>query len=101
MLIALLNILIEFADNKKSNLLFIGDSFARDLIMMGKANDFFQNSEVSYLNFNCEELSKFKFPNNPKSIDNADLIIVSYRLLEVDEEKACLIDQLSYYKRDK
>ena len=43
-------------------------------------------------------MSKFKFPNNPKSIDNADLIIVSYRLLEVDEEKACLIDQLSYIK---
>lgn len=88
----------EFTDNKKSNLLFIGDSFARDLIMMGKANNFFQTSEVSYLNFNCEELSKFKFPNNPKSIKNADLIIVSYRLLEVDDEKACLIDQLGYIK---
>ena len=37
----------EFADNKKSNLLFIGDSFARDLIMMGKANDFFKIQKLA------------------------------------------------------
>ncbi|NNF00464.1 MAG: acyltransferase [Pyrinomonadaceae bacterium] len=79
----------RFHQEDKKNLLLIGDSFTRDLINMGLANNYFSNVEPSIYNrkFNC-------LGSSGKSIDelgllkDAEIVIVTYRTLDPDE-KAC------------
>ena len=87
-------------DNPKKNLLILGDSFARDFINMGRSNTYFNNYEISLSEFNCANENFQEFSKYSSQLKEADLAIITYRILRTANEKYCLqkkIENLNKY----
>jgi peptidoglycan/LPS O-acetylase OafA/YrhL len=86
----------EFSYPDKKNLLVFGDSFSRDFINMGSANNYFSDHEVSFINFNCFEAQHPITPSNLKVLHEADVAIISYRQLLSEDDVQCLNEQVKF-----
>jgi peptidoglycan/LPS O-acetylase OafA/YrhL len=84
----------EFDNPEQKNLVVFGDSFSRDFINMGTANGYFSDYEISFINYNCYESAKSIKPSLPKAINEADLAIISYRILNNSDDFKCLENQV-------
>ena len=86
----------EFVYENKSNLLITGDSFARDFINMGESNGYFSNYELSLKELNCFNNNEISPESYKDSFNNADMVVISYRVLRSEKEKSCFLNQLKY-----
>ena len=86
----------EFVYEKKSNLLITGDSFARDFINMGESNGYFSNYELSLKELNCFNNNEISPESYKDPFNNADMVVISYRVLRSEKEKSCFLNQLKY-----
>ncbi|MDA8709372.1 acyltransferase [Gammaproteobacteria bacterium] len=88
----------EFDNPERKNLVIFGDSFARDFINMGTANNYFRDYELSFINYNCYESTQSIKPSYPESIHQADMAIISYRILDNADDLVCLKNQVLLLK---
>lgn len=82
------NLSFEFNNPAAKNLVVIGDSFSSDLINMIKVNNFFTEFEMIKPKYNCVNFNNISSESIGK-IEQADLILISYRFLEDGRQKEC------------
>lgn len=88
------NLSFEFNNPSAKNLVVIGDSFSTDLINMIKVNNFYKKYELIKPKYNCFNSHNID-PNSSMLIKDADLILITYRILENEHQKNCFINKIS------
>ena len=89
----------DFVDAEKKNLVVIGDSFARDFINMGESNNYFSEFELSLKNLSCFKNNDISPEALEESVDEADLVVITFRILRSEKERKCLLNQINYLLR--
>lgn len=88
------NLSFEFKNPSAKNLVVIGDSFSSDLINMIKVNNFLNEYEMIKPKYNCVNFNDISLDTKGK-IEQADLILISYRFLEDGSQKNCFVQKIN------
>ena len=83
--------------NKK--LIIMGDSFSSDFINMAKINSFFQGWSPVKPKYNCFNYHDIDHAAKALILES-DLIIITYRLLQEKEQRACLEKKIKFIKNN-
>jgi len=84
----------KFSNLPTKKLAIMGDSFSSDLINMIKVNNFYKKYELIQPKYNCADPLKIDL-NTLMLIKDADLVLITYRILENELQKKCLINKIS------
>jgi peptidoglycan/LPS O-acetylase OafA/YrhL len=87
------NLSFEFNNPSAKNLVVIGDSFSSDLINMIKVNNFLNEYEIIKPRYNCVNFNNISSDSLSK-IEQADLILISYRFLKDGLQKKCFKEKI-------
>ena len=63
---------------------------------MGESNGYFSNYELILKELNCFNNNEISSESYKDSFNNADMVVISYRVLRSEKEKSCFLNQLKY-----